>query len=260
MFHPISLSIALVLPPQAAPPAPRTLTVFAAASLQEAFTELGDSLEGRRPGLRVTFNFAGSQTLALQIAQGAPADVFAPADDRWMSVMKDSGEVDGAPRVFAHNQLVVIVPAGNPGRLSSLADLGRSGLKLVLAADAVPAGRYARTMFADLARTPGFPPDFATRVAANVVSNEENVKAVVTKVRLGEADAGVVYGSDVTAAAAADVRTIGIPPGANVVADYPIAVLAHAADREDARAFVALVLSPLGQRTLAARGFATVSH
>jgi len=241
-------------------PAPRILTVFAAASLQEVFTALGDSLEHARPGLHVSCNFAGSQTLALQIAQGAPADVFASADDRWMTTLKDSGFVAGTPQMFAHNQLVVIVPASNPGKVTGLADLERGGLKLVLAADQVPAGRYARTVFANLAKTPGFPADFAARVAANVVSNEDNVKAVLTKVRLGEADAGVVYGSDVTPAVAADVRTIGIPPAANVIADYPIAVLTHAPDADDARAFVALVLSPTGQRVLAARGFTTVSR
>lgn len=245
----------LCLIAQAQAPAQRTLTVFAAASLQSAFTVLGDSLEHARPGLKVTFNFSGSQTLALQIQQGAPADVFASADDRWMTAVKDSGHVRGEPRVFAHNELVVIVPASNPGHVTELADLGKPKLKLVLAAEAVPAGHYARTVLDNLARLPGYGADFATRVNANVVSNEENVKAVVTKVRLGEADAGIVYGSDVTGAVASDLQTLGVPPSANVVADYPIAVLAHAPDRADAAAFVALVLSPLGQRVLGMRGF-----
>lgn len=241
-------------------PAPRTLTVFAAASLQQAFTALGDSLEHARPDLTVTFNFSGSQILALQILQGAPADVFASADDHSMATVKDSGLVRGEPRVFAHNQLVVIIPASNPGHVSELADLTRPKLKLVLAADQVPAGRYARTVLANLARLPGYGVDFATRVLANVVSNEENVKAVVTKVRLGEADAGIVYGSDVTPEVAAGVLTLGIPSAANIVADYPIAVLAHAPDRGDAAAFVALVLSPMGQRVLAIRGLTPVSR
>jgi molybdate transport system substrate-binding protein len=244
---------------QPAPPPPRTLTVLAAASLQEAFTALGDSLQHRRPGLTVVFNFSGSQTLALQILQGAPADVFASADDRWMAVVRDSGFILGAPRTFAHNHLVVIVPASNPGHVTRLTDLGRPGVKLVLAADAVPAGRYARTVAANLAKGEEFGADFVTRFGRNIVSNEENVKSVVTKVRLGEADAGIVYGSDVTADVAADVRTIGIPPAANVLANYPIAVLAHAPDRDDAVAFVELALSAAGQRVLAARGFTTVS-
>ena len=241
-------------------PAQRTLTVFAAASLQGPFAALGDSLERARPGLKVTFSFAGSQTLALQIQQGAPADVFASADDHWMSVVKDSGRVRGEPRVFAHNQLIVIIPASNPGHVTELADLGRPRLKIVLAAEAVPAGRYARVVLANLARLPGYGADFATRVGANVVSNEENVKSVVTKVQLGEADAGIVYGSDVTGSVADHVSTIGIPAAANIIADYPIAVLAHAPDREDAAAFVALVFSHVGQRVLAARGLTPASH
>lgn len=240
-------------------PAARTLTVFAAASLQEAFTALGDSLQRARPGLTVVFNFTGSQTLALQILQGAPADVFASADDHWMSVIRDSGLVAGRAQVFAHNRLVVIVPASNPGHVDRLSDLGRRGVKLVLGADAVPVGHYARTMAARLAHLRGFSADFADRLNANVVSNEEDVKAVVTKVRLREADAGIVYGSDVTPAVAADVRTIGIPPAANVLADYPIAVLARAPDPDDARAFVDLVQSRVGQRVLAMRGFTPVS-
>ncbi|HYK12150.1 MAG TPA: molybdate ABC transporter substrate-binding protein [Gemmatimonadales bacterium] len=232
-------------------PVQRTLTVFAAASLQEPFSALGDSLEHARPGLKVVFNFSGSQTLALQIQQGAPADVFASADDRWMTTVKDSGHVRGTPRVFAHNQLVVIIPASNPGHIAELADLGRPKVKLVLAAEAVPAGKYARTVLANLSKKPGYGAAFAERVIANVVSNEENVKAVVTKVRLGEADAGIVYGSDATP----DVQTLGIPPDANAIADYPIAVLSRGPDREDAVAFVALVLSPKGQHVLSARGF-----
>lgn len=256
MQNPLTLILALTL----AAPVPHTLTVFAAASLQEAFTALGDTLEHQRPGLKVIFNFSGSQTLALQVQQGAPADVFASADDHWMNLVKDSGHVAGTPHVFAHNQLVVIVPVSNPGHVDRLSDLGRPGLKLVLAAEAVPAGKYARTVMTNLARLPGFGADFATRVNANIVSNEENVKSVVTKVRLREADAGVVYGTDVTPDVAEDVRTLGIPPEANVTADYPIAVLAHAPDSADAQAFVNLVLSPKGQRVLASRGFTPVSR
>lgn len=254
MLIPVSCVIALTLAQQPSP-APRTLTVFAAASLQGVFTALGDSLEHSRPGLKVVFSFSGSQALALQIQQGAHADVFASADDRSMAALKDSGHVRGEPRVFAHNQLIVIIPASNPGHVTELVDLARPKLKLVLAAEAVPAGRYAHAVLANLARMPGYGSDFAARVTANVVSNEENVKAVVAKVRLGEADAGIVYGSDVTREVATDVQTLGIPAAANVVADYPIAVLAHAPDRDDAAAFMALVLSRVGHRVLAAHGF-----
>ncbi|HTT66868.1 MAG TPA: molybdate ABC transporter substrate-binding protein [Gemmatimonadales bacterium] len=235
------------------PAAPsRTLTVFAAASLTRAFSDLGDSLERRTPGLEVRFNFAGSQQLALQIEQGAAADVFASADQRWMADVRDSGLVEGTPRVFAHNRLVVITPAAAP--IAGLRDLARPGLKLVLAADAVPAGRYARAALLNLSRLPGFTAEFGRRALANVVSNEENVKAVVAKVQLGEADAGIVYVSDVTAEVAPRVRRIEVPDAANVVADYPVAVLRHAPDPEDARAFVALLLSPPGQAVLRANG------
>ncbi|HKR56500.1 MAG TPA: molybdate ABC transporter substrate-binding protein [Gemmatimonadales bacterium] len=259
MLFPFTCLIAVTAVQQPASPAPRTLTVFAAASLQEAFTALGDSLEHAHPGLKVVFNFSGSQTLALQIQEGAPADVFASADDRWMTAMKDSGRVRGEPRIFAHNALVVIVPASNPGHITELADLARPKLKLVLAADAVPAGRYARVALANLSKLPGYGATFAEHVLANLVSNEENVKSVLAKVRLGEADAGIVYGSDV-AQGAADLLTLGIPPDANVATDYPIAVLTHGPDHADAGTFVALVLSPMGQRVLASRGFTPVSH
>jgi molybdate transport system substrate-binding protein len=259
MLIPVTCLAALTAVQQPASPAPRTLTVFAAASLQDAFTALGDSLQHAHPGLKVVFNFSGSQTLAFQILQGAPADVFASADDRWMTAMKDSGRVRGQPRIFAHNALIVVLPASNPGHVTELADLGRPLLKLLLAADAVPAGEYARVALANLSKLPGYGTTFAERVLANVVSNEENVKSVLAKVRLGEADAGIVYGSDV-APGAADVLTLGIPPGANAVADYPIAVLTQGPNHADAGAFVALVLSPVGQRVLASRGFTPVSR
>src|SRR5262249_9155350 len=144
------------------------------------------------------FNFAGSQTLALQLTQGASADVFASADERWMKVVADSGLLAGAPVTFTGNKLVVIVPAKNPAKIQRLQDLARTKVKLVLAGDAVPVGRYAREAVAKLSTATGFSPDYQARVLANVVSNEESVKGVVTKVQLGEADAGIVYNSDVT--------------------------------------------------------------
>jgi len=231
---------------------PRSLTVFAAASLTKAFGDLADTLKQRMPGLEITFNFAGSQQLALQIEQGAAADVFASADPRWMASVRDSGLVEGAPRIFAHNRLVIITPASAP--LTRLEDLARPGVKLVLAADAVPVGRYARRALASIPRLEGYAPDFAERALGNVVSNEENVKAVVAKVQLGEADAGIVYVSDITPAVAPHVKRIEIPDAANVIADYPIAVLRHARNPQAARTFVALILSPTGQRVLQANG------
>lgn len=236
----------------------RTLTVFAAASLTETFTELGDSLRAHDPGVAVQFNFAGSQLLALQLTQGAQADVFAAADARSMQAVADSGLVD-EPRPFARNRLVVILPASNPGRIAALRDLARPGVKLVLAGDAVPAGRYARTVVANLGRSTGFPPAYEHRVLANVVSEEENVRAVVAKVRLGEADAGIVYASDVSAAAGAGVRTLAIPDAANVLATYPVAVLRRSTHQAAARAFVALVFSSEGQRVVARHGLLPIA-
>jgi molybdate transport system substrate-binding protein len=231
------------------------LTVFAAASLTEAFTDIGQRFEQESPGRRVRFNYAGSQQLVLQIQQGAQADVFASADERWMKAVTDSGLAVDAPAVFAHNRLVVVIPAANPGRIDRLQDLGRRGLKIVLAAGAVPVGRYSRQALEQLEGAPGFTADYATRVLANVVSQEENVKAVVTKVQLGEADAGIVYRSDVTPSVARVTRVLDIPDEYNVVATYPIVVLRQSANQEMARRFVAFVLGAAGQRALAARGF-----
>lgn len=231
------------------------LTVFAAASLTGAFNALADTLRHRQPDLQIDCNFAGSQLLAFQIQHGAAADIFASADERWMAQLRDSGLIEGQPRVFARNRLVVIVPNSNPAAITKLEDLGRDGLKLVLAAEAVPAGRYAREAINKLAREPGFPPGFVQQVLRNVVSNEDNVKAVVAKVQLGEADAGVVYLSDVTPAVAPLVRRFDLPDAANVVASYPIATLRRAPNPEAARAFLDLVLSPVGQRALEGHGF-----
>ena len=243
---------ALVVP--SADPAPSTLTVYAAASLTDAFQELGRRFEGSHPGLKVQFNFAGSQQLALQIEEGAPADVFASADQRWMSYATEKGLVDGDAAVFARNRLAAIVPRTNPARIGSLQDLARRGTKLVVAAEAVPAGKYSREALKNLAGAPGFPLEYDRRVLANVVSQEENVKAVVAKVQLGEADAGLVYRSDVTPAVSRFVRVIEIPDPYNVIATYPIAVLKAARNPEAARRFVELVSSDVGQRVLQRNG------
>ena len=234
--------------------APSTLTVYAAASLTDAFKELGKTLEKRHPQLAVQFNFAGSQQLALQIEQGAPADVFASADQRWMDYAKGKGMVAGGSAVFARNRLVVIMPRNNPARIKTLQDLARQGTKMVMAAEAVPAGKYSREMLQKLAGAPGFPQGYDRQVLANVVSQEENVKAVVAKVQLGEADAGVVYRSDVTPAFASAVQVLEIPDSYNVVASYPIAVLKGARNPESARQFVELVRSDEGQGVLQRHG------
>jgi molybdate transport system substrate-binding protein len=252
----VALLTALVGAPAAAqePSPARDITVFAAASLTDAFRELGPLLSARRPGSAVRFNFAGSQQLAVQIEHGARADVFASADQRWMDYVQEQKLTDGAPRIFAHNRLVAIVPKANPGRIRKLNDLARRGIKLVVGAEAVPVGKYTREVVQNLARQEGFPTDYAERVMSNVVSHEENVKSVVAKVQLGEADAGFVYRSDVTAQLARYLDVLEIPDRANVLASYPIAVVAGTGNPDAARAFVELVLDPEGRAVLVKHG------
>lgn len=235
------------------------LTVFAAASLVDAYTILGKVMEQRHPGLTVTFNFAGSQQLASQIEQGAGADVFASADQRWMDYVRQRGLVIGTPREFVRNLLVVIVPAENPGHVSRLQDLSRPGVKLVIGTEAVPAGKYSREALANLDHAPGFPATYSQQVLRNVVSEEDNVKGVVTKVQLGEADAGMVYRSDVTPAVAPKVHVIEIPRRYNVIASYPIALVKAGPNPDAGRQFIDLVLSPIGQRVLRDQNFIPVN-
>lgn len=219
------------------------LTVFAAASLTEPFEEIAEAFERRSPGVEVILNFDASQRLAGQIVAGAPADVFASANLTQMDAVVAAGLTDGAPEAFAENRLAIAVEPGNPRGVAGLADLSRRDLVVVLAAPEVPAGRYAQDALE------------AAGVVVRPASLEATVKSVVAKVALGEADAGIVYASDVVAARG-DVEGVGIPAGQNVLAVYPIAVLAGAADRDAAREFVAFVVSPDAQAILARYGFA----
>jgi len=238
--------------PAAGAGAPRTLTVFAAASLSEVFTELGEAFESENPGVQVTLSFANSQTLRTQIEEGAPADVFASANVREMDALAASGLVaPTGPRMFATNTLVVIAPAGNPANVHELEDLARPGLKLLLAEQHVPVGAYSRQALETM--NGAFGPDFSSRVLANVVSNEDNVKQVVIKIQLGEADAGIAYASD--AVAAPELQTIALPDEFNVIGDYPIAALSGSTHPDLAAKFILYVLSPAGQAVLAEWGF-----
>jgi molybdate transport system substrate-binding protein len=232
-----------------------TLTVFAAASLTEAFEELGALFRGRHPGIALRFNFAGSQQLAAQLEHGARADVFASADRRWMARVEDRGLTAGRPVIFAHNRLVVILPAANPAGIVRLEDLGRPGIKLIVAAEEVPVGAYSRAVLRKLARRPGNGADYERRALANVVSEEENVKGVVAKVQLSEADAGLVYRSDVTPGIASRLRVLEIAPAVNMVASYPIAPLADSEAPAAARAFVELTRGPEARAVLERHGF-----
>ena len=234
-----------------------SLTVFAAASLTDAFAEIGKAFGAANPGVHVRFNFAGSSALRTQIEEGAPADVFASADTSHMDALVDAG-LANAPALFIHNSLVVITPADDPARLESLADLKKPGLKLVLAAEEVPVGGYARDMLRNADSDPAFGAGFSDAVLANLVSNESNVKQVLAKVQLGEADVGVVYGSDVTPDVAANLNTIEVPGSINVIADYPIATLTDAKNPQVAQAFVDFVLGTDGQTILAKWGFSPI--
>jgi len=237
------------------PAAGGELAVFAAASLAAPFTQIGDDLMAAHPGLTITFQFAGSSTLVTQLAEGADADVFASAGPAPMDKAIATGVIAAAPQVFTHNRLAIAVPRDNPASIASLADLGRDGVTLVVGIADLPAGAYARQIVCAAAGDVAtYGDDFAARVAANVVSEEENVKAVLAKVRLGEADAGIVYTTDIDAAAADDVLLIEIPAAVNVVAPYPIAPVAGG-DADLAAAFIAYLLGPAGQATLADHGF-----
>jgi molybdate transport system substrate-binding protein len=205
------------------------------------------------PGLRVVYNFGGSQAFRPQLEQGAQADVFVSADAVQMEHAKKSGVVQGENPIFVKNRLVVIIPTGNPGKVATFRDLAKPGLKLDLANSQVPVGNYSRQAFNKASAEYGT--DFAKRALANVVSEEENVKQVVTKIQLGEADAGIVYVSDVTSKVSKDVQTIAIPDAYNQIASYPIALTKEVKNKAAAEAFVALVLSPAGQAILKAHNF-----
>jgi len=229
----------------------QSLVVFAAASLTDAFEDLGRGFEAENQGVVVTFNFAGSQALRTQIEEGAAADVFASASLKEIEVLAEEGMLVGVARTFATNLLTIVVPLDNPADIESPLDLARPGVKLVLAAEQVPAGGYARQSIERLAGVYGA--SFSEAVRENVVSSEDNVKQIVAKVQLGEADAGIVYVTD--ALAAASLITIAIPPEQNVVAEYPIAVLAQATNGHVAESFVEYLLSPDGLDTLERWGF-----
>jgi molybdate transport system substrate-binding protein len=222
------------------------VTVFAAASLTEAFTDVQAVLRSSAPGLAVTYSFGGSGALVAQIQQGAPADVVATADTETMRGLVDAGLVDD-PTTFARNRLEILVAPGNPKRVAGLADLGRSDLKVVLADDGVPAGKYAAQALQ------------AAGATVKPVSKEADVKAAVAKVTLGEADATIVYATDVLAAGTKG-QGVEIPSPANVVAEYPVAVMKATKNPAGAAAFVGAVLSTPGQDALRQRGFSPAAE
>lgn len=218
------------------------VTVFAAASLKESFTALGRKFEKDHPGTKVAFSFGGSDTLAASITAGAPADVFAAAGPRPMEIVTERGETAGAPAAFVRNRLEIATLPDAPDKPASLKDLTRSGLKVVLCDRTVPCGAAAQKALA------------AGGVELTPVSYEKDVKSALNKVVLKEADAALVYRTDVKAAGD-KVQGVDFPESARAVNDYPIALLKNARNAEAAKAFIALVRSPEGQRVLAEAGF-----
>jgi len=234
--------------PAASPTPPQVsghLTVLAAASLTDAFTKMGDDLHRKYPGITSTFSFAGSSTLATQIQQGAPADIFASADQANMQKVVNGGLASGTPSVFAHNKLEIAVQAGNPKHVTSVSDLANSAIKVVVCAPGVPCGTYSTTTFGKAG------------VTVKPVSQEQDVKSVLTKVALGEADAGIVYVTDVQAAKTAGTKVDGvvIPDNLNTTAEYPLAELKTTQSDAAAKVFIDYVTGAEGQKTLAGFGF-----
>jgi molybdate transport system substrate-binding protein len=225
--------------PASAPSTAGKIVVFAAASLADAFTAIGDAFSAANPGFSVTFQFAGSSELAAQLVNEAPAHVFASADEANMDTVVDAGRATGSPVRFASNTMQVVTAAGNPLRIASLADLADPALTVVLCAEEVPCGSYSRQMLD------------SAGVRVSPKSWEQSVKAVLSKVSLGEADAGIVYRTDVIAAGDA-VSGVDIDPAVVATATYPIVAMVQSSA---AATFIDFVLSAEGQRILAEFGF-----
>ncbi len=223
-----------------------TASVFAAASLTDSFKALGTAFQTAHPGATVRFNFAGTPTLVTQIEQGAAADVFASADTTNMDKLNADGFTAGTSHVFAHNKLEIVVAAGNPKHITGLADLAKPGVIYITEAATVPAGKYALQILA------------SAGVKVTPKSLETDVKSVVSKIELGEADAGIVYVTDVKAAAS-KVTGVPVPDSVNVIATYPIVAVKGSKNPNVANAFIAYVLSADGQATLQSFGFLQAS-
>jgi molybdate transport system substrate-binding protein len=233
-----------------------TINVFAAASLTASFTEIGKAFQAKNPAITVTFNFAGSQQLAQQINNGAPADVFASANQAQMDAAVKGGRIDqAASKPFVNNRLVVIFPKENPAGIQNLQDLAKPALKLILADKSVPVGQYALNFLDKAVKDTAFEAGYKDAVLKNVVSYEQDVKSVLTKVTLAEADAGIVYTTDAATDKDGKISQLVIPDNLNVIAVYPIAVLKDSSNLTSAQAFFEFILSPEGQSILMKYGF-----
>jgi molybdate transport system substrate-binding protein len=229
------------------------LTIYGAASLGGVLDAVKAAYETANPGSKLTISTDSSAALEMQIEQGAPADVFLAADTTNPKKLVDRGFASGEAVDFAGNELTIVVPKGNPGSISTAGDLARNGVKVVAAGDEVPITIYAKQLVTNLAKVSGYPADFAAAYDRNVASKEDNVKAVVAKVGLGEGDAGIVYATD--AKASADVDTVAIPDGANVPATYAGVVVKASPNTDAAKAFLDWLKGPEGQAILKQSGF-----
>jgi molybdate transport system substrate-binding protein len=229
------------------------LTVYAAASLKAALAKLKTTYETAHPGTTLTISTDASSALEAKIEQGAPADIFLSADTSNPQKLVDKGLAVGGVTRFAGNLLTVIVPQANPAKIQTPADLAKSGVKIIAAGDAVPITKYANLLVANLAKEPGYPPDFADRYKANIASKEDNVSAIVAKIELDEGDAGIVYVTD--AKTSTKVGTVTVPPTANVPATYGGVVVNSSPSPNAAQAFMTWLVGPDGQAILASFGF-----
>lgn len=229
------------------------LTIFAAASLKGALEKVKAAYETANPGTTLTVSTDSSAALETQIEQGAPADVFLSADATNAKKLVDAGMADGDPVTFAGNRLTIIVPADNPAEITTPADLANAGVKVIAAGDEVPITKYAMELANNLAKETGYPADFTAAYTANIASREDNVKAVVAKIELGEGDAGIVYVTD--ARACTNVATVDVPDSANVTATYDAVVVKASRNAVAAKAFLDWFVGPDGRSILGGLGF-----
>jgi molybdate transport system substrate-binding protein len=253
VLAPIAIGLALCACSNNSPRSTPTtkLTVLAAASLTNVFPKIGSAFTATHPGVTFTYSFAGTDQLAAQIQQGAPADVFAGASTKYGDQLASAKQIDPY-KIFCTNRLVLIVPASNPANISSLADLAAKPMKLVVGSEAVPVGAYTRTVLENLDEAYG--PGYSKKVLANVVSNEDSVTSIVTKVQSGEADAGFVYVTDALAAGS-KVKSFALPKAAQAVASYPIAVVSASTYKTQTLVFAEYMLGPVAQHLLRRAGF-----
>jgi molybdate transport system substrate-binding protein len=234
------------------------VVVFAASSLTDAFKDIATEFQHAHPHARAVFSFGGSSQLAIQLVNGARADVFASADQDQMDVAKKGHALLEQQQVFIRNRLMVIAPQDNPASITSLQDLARPGVKVVGAQASVPIGAYTAQLLKSASANANFGADFEQRVERNVVSREDTVRQIVAKIQLGEADAAVVYVTDVTPQIANQFVRVSLPEDLQVTAQYPIAV-GNGHNRAGGEAFVAFVQSPVGQHILANWGFININ-